>query len=44
MRISWSKDDFLENVQSSKRESMKSFSDDRILIERYIKNSRHIEI
>lgn len=44
MRISTSKDDFLENLESAKRESKKSFSDDRMLIERYIKRSRHIEI
>lgn len=44
MRIATSKDDFEEMVFSSKRESLKSFGDDRILLERYIKNPRHIEV
>jgi 3-methylcrotonyl-CoA carboxylase alpha subunit len=44
MRIVRSEGEFLEALESSKRESAKSFKDDRVLMERYIQNSRHIEV
>lgn len=44
MKIAHSKEEFKEKLFSSKRESKKAFGDDRILLERYIKNPRHIEV
>ncbi len=35
---------FLEALESCKREAIKSFSDDRVLIEKFITNPRHIEV
>jgi 3-methylcrotonyl-CoA carboxylase alpha subunit len=37
-------DDFLAALDSCKRESSKSFGDDRVLIEKFITNPRHIEV
>lgn len=44
MRIVRKKEDFQEALDSCKRESLKSFSDDRVLIEKYITKPRHIEV
>lgn len=44
MRISRSRQDFLESLESSKRESLKSFGDDRVILEKYIERSRHVEV
>lgn len=44
MKISHSEDDFMENLESAKREAMKSFSDDVVLIEKYITRPKHYEI
>ncbi|KAJ1503576.1 Methylcrotonoyl-CoA carboxylase subunit alpha, mitochondrial [Coelomomyces lativittatus] len=44
MRIVESEDKFMEALQSSKREAMKSYGDDRVLVEKYLKNPRHIEV
>lgn len=44
MRIVRQKSDFLEALDSCKRESLKSFSDDRVLVEKYITKPRHIEV
>jgi len=44
MKISWNQDDFLEQLESAKRESMKGFNDDRVLIEKYIQRPKHYEI
>lgn len=44
MRIVKKKEDFYESLDSCKRESLKSFSDDRVLIEKYIIKPRHIEV
>ena len=41
MRIVDSEDEFREKLDSAKRESTKHFSDDVVLIEKYIKRSRH---
>lgn len=43
MRISRSREDFMENFQSAQLESVKGFSDDTMYIEKYIENPRHIE-
>ncbi len=44
MKIVRSADDFKENFESAKREALKSFKDERVLIERYIERPRHIEV
>lgn len=44
MRIVRRKEEFFEALESCKRESLKSFSDDRVLIEKYITKPRHIEV
>ena len=44
MRIVMKKEGFMEALESAKRESLKSFSDDRVLVEKYITKPRHIEI
>ena len=35
---------FLENLESAKREALKSFGDERVLIEKFITNPKHIEV
>ncbi|KAJ6244722.1 methylcrotonoyl-coa carboxylase subunit alpha [Anaeramoeba flamelloides] len=44
MRIAWNDEEAREGFRLSKDEAMSAFGDDRILIERYIDNPRHIEI
>ncbi len=44
MRIVWKKDDVAEAFLSASNEARNSFSDDRIFIEKFIENPRHIEI
>ena len=44
MRIVHSKDEFLEALKSAKREALNAFSDDKVLIEKYILSPRHIEV
>lgn len=44
MRIVRDPSEFDEMLESSKRESMKSFKDDRVLIEKYLLEPRHIEV
>lgn len=44
MRIAWNDDEVLEGYKIAKTESMASFGDDRLLIEKFIDNPRHIEI
>jgi len=43
MRIAWNDKEALEGFKLSKDEAMSSFGDDRIFIEKYIVNPRHIE-
>eukprot|EP00471_Norrisiella_sphaerica_P005556 CAMPEP_0184489218 /NCGR_PEP_ID=MMETSP0113_2-20130426/14822_1 /TAXON_ID=91329 /ORGANISM="Norrisiella sphaerica, Strain BC52" /LENGTH=693 /DNA_ID=CAMNT_0026872515 /DNA_START=83 /DNA_END=2165 /DNA_ORIENTATION=- len=43
MRIVHSEEQFLDMLHAAKRESMKSFKDDNVLLERYIERPRHIE-
>lgn len=43
MRIVRARTDFADMLESCKRESLKSFADDRVLLERYIERPRHIE-
>ena len=44
MRISHSKEDFLSQLASARSESAKAFGDDAVLIEKYIKSPRHVEV
>ncbi len=44
MRIVESKDYLKMAIDSAKREALSAFADDRLLIEKYLKNSHHIEV
>ncbi|MBP0481128.1 acetyl-CoA carboxylase biotin carboxylase subunit [Sagittula salina] len=44
MRIAWNDRDCREGFQSSKNEAANSFGDDRIFIEKFVTQPRHIEI
>jgi len=44
MRIAWNDQDAREGFQSSKNEAAASFGDDRIFIEKFVTQPRHIEI
>ena len=44
MRIAWSDDEARDGFQSSKNEAANSFGDDRIFIEKFVTQPRHIEI
>jgi len=43
MRIVESADEFSDRLDAARREAMKSFSDDAVLLEKYVRKSRHIE-
>ncbi|GAB1605366.1 methylcrotonoyl-CoA carboxylase subunit alpha, mitochondrial [Argonauta hians] len=44
MRIAESAAEFEEQLESARREAMKSFADDVMLMEKYIVNPRHVEV
>jgi propionyl-CoA carboxylase alpha chain len=44
MRLAWSEKDVREGFDSVKREGLNSFGDDRVFIEKFIEQPRHIEI
>ncbi|MGX5174136.1 acetyl/propionyl/methylcrotonyl-CoA carboxylase subunit alpha [Aliikangiella sp. IMCC44653] len=44
MRVVEKSKDFIEALNSCKRESISSFGDDRVLIEKYLTKPRHVEI
>ncbi|XP_026323675.1 methylcrotonoyl-CoA carboxylase subunit alpha, mitochondrial isoform X2 [Hyposmocoma kahamanoa] len=44
MRIAMTEEDFLPQLESAKRESLKSFGDDNMLLEQYITDPRHVEV
>jgi len=44
MRIAWSEEEVAEGFESSMNEARSSFGDDRVFIEKFIENPRHIEI
>ena len=44
MRIVESEKDFKESLASAKREAKNAFSNDKVLLEKYIVNPRHIEV
>ncbi|EGD76984.1 3-methylcrotonyl CoA carboxylase [Salpingoeca rosetta] len=44
MRVVMQEKDFMENLEMAKGESRKHFSDDRVLIEKYVQRPRHVEV
>lgn len=44
MRIVESKDEVLEAIQSARREAISSFGNDKLLMERYLRQPRHVEV
>nr|XP_054771330.1 LOW QUALITY PROTEIN: propionyl-CoA carboxylase alpha chain, mitochondrial-like [Lytechinus pictus] len=44
MRIAWNDDETREGFRLSSQEAVASFGDDRLLVEKFIDNPRHIEI
>jgi propionyl-CoA carboxylase alpha chain len=44
MRIAWSKEEVADGFTSSRNEAKASFGDDRMFVEKFIVNPRHIEI
>ncbi|MEB3415229.1 acetyl/propionyl/methylcrotonyl-CoA carboxylase subunit alpha [Alteriqipengyuania sp. WL0013] len=44
MRLAWSEQDVRDGFEATKREGLNSFGDDRVFIEKFIENPRHIEI
>lgn len=44
MRIAWNDDEAREGFRLSKQEAASSFGDDRMLVEKFVDNPRHIEI
>lgn len=44
MRLAWSEQDVREGFEATKREGLASFGDDRVFIEKFIEQPRHIEI
>ncbi|KAM4772492.1 methylcrotonoyl-CoA carboxylase subunit alpha, mitochondrial [Rhinophrynus dorsalis] len=44
MRIARSEEEFLEQLESARREARKSFNDDVMLIEKFVDNPRHVEV
>eukprot|EP00008_Paramoeba_atlantica_P010577 CAMPEP_0201491700 /NCGR_PEP_ID=MMETSP0151_2-20130828/30868_1 /ASSEMBLY_ACC=CAM_ASM_000257 /TAXON_ID=200890 /ORGANISM="Paramoeba atlantica, Strain 621/1 / CCAP 1560/9" /LENGTH=706 /DNA_ID=CAMNT_0047878181 /DNA_START=243 /DNA_END=2363 /DNA_ORIENTATION=- len=44
LRIAWNDEEVIESYHLSKAEAISSFGDDRMLIEKFVDNPRHIEI
>lgn len=44
MRIALSESEFKSQLDSAKRESMKAFGNDAVLLERYVQKPRHVEV
>ncbi|XP_072264262.1 methylcrotonoyl-CoA carboxylase subunit alpha, mitochondrial [Pyxicephalus adspersus] len=44
MRIARSEEEFMEQLESARREAKKSFNDDVMLIEKFVDNPRHVEV
>ena len=44
MRLAWSEADVREGFDATKREGLASFGDDRVFIEKFVEQPRHIEI
>jgi len=44
MRIAMTETEFEAQLESAKREAMKSFGDEVMLIEKYVSTPRHVEV
>ncbi|KAK0153592.1 Methylcrotonoyl-CoA carboxylase subunit alpha, mitochondrial [Merluccius polli] len=44
MRIARTDSDFLEQLESARREARKSFNDDVMLVEKFVEDPRHVEV
>ncbi|OWA52201.1 Methylcrotonoyl-CoA carboxylase subunit alpha, mitochondrial [Hypsibius exemplaris] len=44
MRVAMNEAEFEQQLDSAKRESMKSFGDDAMLVEKYVQRPRHVEV
>ncbi|XP_039615192.1 methylcrotonoyl-CoA carboxylase subunit alpha, mitochondrial [Polypterus senegalus] len=44
MRIARTEADFLDQLESARREARKSFNDDAMLVEKFVENPRHVEV
>lgn len=44
MRIALSEEEFDSQLESARREALKSFGDDAMLIEQFVENPRHVEV
>lgn len=44
MRVVHDPSDFLESLESAKREAMKGFGNNIVLVEKYIERPRHVEV
>ncbi|MGB0495125.1 MAG: acetyl/propionyl/methylcrotonyl-CoA carboxylase subunit alpha [Kangiellaceae bacterium] len=44
MRVVDSSEEFIDSLESCKREALSSFGDDKVLIEKYLTKPRHVEI
>ena len=44
MRLAWSDEDVREGFEATRREGLASFGDDRVFIEKFVANPRHIEV
>ena len=44
MRLAWSEADVREGFEVTRREGLNSFGDDRVFIEKFVRDPRHIEI
>ena len=44
MRIAMKESEFFSQLEAARRESMASFGDDVMLVEKYIERPRHIEV
>jgi acetyl-CoA carboxylase biotin carboxylase subunit len=44
MRLAWCEQDVREGFEATKREGLASFGDDRVFIEKFVEEPRHIEI
>jgi 3-methylcrotonyl-CoA carboxylase alpha subunit len=44
MRVAATKEDFLPQLESARREAQKAFGDQVMLIERFVSQPRHVEV
>lgn len=44
MRVVWQAAEFMPSLESARREAKAAFNDDKVLIERYLPDARHVEV